>query len=156
MAKKPLILLILILMTVSPALSSAQGEIQSDIPSAIVDTLAAEPPLSQADIDAYIKIMPELARLLSNPQSAEVLAASLNLSQIRFSYITAKVPLTMALVFGADPKELGLEDSLPQALRPSEAESRLVQDNLEALLKVADEANRALTEASPGGGPAAQ
>jgi hypothetical protein len=151
MAKKlPLLLLLtLALGTAWPAPSSAQEEVHSDIPRAVIETLAEEPPLGQADIDAYIKIMPETNRLLGDPQSAEPLAASLNLSQIRFSYIVVKVPLAMALAYGADPKALGL-DSLPQALHPSDAELRLVKDNLEALVTAAEEANRAMTEALPG------
>jgi len=149
MIKKPLTFLVLILAATWPSLSAAQEEVRSDIPPAVIETLASEPPLGQADVDAYVKIMPELSRILSDPQSAEQLAASLNLSQIRFSYIVAKVPLTMALASGADPKALGF-DSLPQALRPSNAELRLVKENLDDLLKAADEANRALTEASPG------
>ena len=148
MVKKLLTFLVLILGVTSPALSSAQGEAHSDIPPAVIDTLAEEPPLGQADVDAYIKIMPELPKLLSDPQGAEQLAASLNLSQIRFSYIVAKVPLAMALSSGADPKALGL-DSLPQALRPSGSELSLVKDNLKALLEAAEKATQTL-EAWPG------
>ena len=149
MAKKLLFLMLLALGAALAALSSAQEEVHSDIPQAVIETLDAEPPLGQADVDAYIKIMPEMTKLLSDPQSAEHLAASLNLSQIRFSYIVAKVPLTMALASGADPKALGL-DSLPKALHPSDQELRLVKDNLEKLITAAEEANRALTEALPG------
>ena len=149
MTKKILTLTLLILWMTSPALLSAQEEIHSDIPRAVIESLAEEAPLGQADVDAYIKIMPELTRLLSDPQSAEQLAASLNLSQIRFSYIVAKVPLTMALTSGADPKSLGL-DSLPKALHPSDQEMGLVKNNLEALIKAAEEANQALTESLPG------
>ena len=131
-----------------PGLSSAQEEAHSDIPPALIEALAGEPPLSQADMEAYLKITPELPKLLSDPQSAEQLAASLNLSQLRFSYIVVKVPLAMALASGADPKSLGL-DSLPRALRPSDRELSLVKDNLKALLEAAEEANRAF-EAWPG------
>ncbi|MDR2726032.1 MAG: hypothetical protein LBC90_08270 [Candidatus Adiutrix sp.] len=148
MVKKLLTFLILFLGVTSPALSSAQENAHSDIPPAVVETLAEEPPLGQADVDAYIKIMSELPRILSDPQSAEQLAASLNLSQIRFSYIVAKVPLAMALASGADPKALGL-DSLPQALRPSDNELSLVKDNLKVLIEAAEEANRAF-ETWPG------
>jgi len=150
MAKNLLTLLVLILAATPPALSSAQGgEVHSGIPPAVIETLAQEPLLGQADLDAYIKIMPELTKLLSDPQSAEQLAASLNLSQIRFSYIVAKVPLAMALASGVDPKALGL-DSLPKELRPSDQELNLVKSNLGTLIKAAEEANRALTEALPG------
>jgi len=148
MVKKLLILLVLILGAAPPGLSPAQEEVHSDIPSAVIETLDKEPPLSQADVDAYIKIMPELPRLLSDPQGAEPLASGLNLSPLRFSYIVAKVPLTMALASGADPKSLGL-DSLPRALRPSDRELSLVKDNLKALMEAAEEANRAF-EALPG------
>jgi len=149
MAKKLLFFMVLALGAALAAFSSAQEEVHSDIPKAVIETLDAEPPLGQADVEAYIKIMPEMTKLLSDPQSAENLAASLNLSQIRFSYIVAKVPLTMALASGADPKALGL-DSLPKALHPSDKELALVKDNLEALITAAEETNRALTEALPG------
>jgi len=149
MVKKLLFFMFLALGAAWPGPAAAQEEVRSDIPQAVIESLDAEPPLGQADVEAYIKIMPEMTRLLSDPQSAEQLAASLNLSQIRFSYIVAKVPLTMALASGAEPKALGL-DSLPKALHPSEQELRLVKDNLEALIKAAEETNRALTEALPG------
>jgi len=149
MAKKLLFFMVLALGAALAPFSSAQEEVHSDIPQAVIETLDAEPPLGQADVDAYIKIMPEMTKLLSDPQSAESLAASLNLSQIRFSYIVAKVPLTMALASGADPKALGL-DSLPKALHPSDKELALVKGNLEALITAAEETNRALTEALPG------
>ena len=148
MTKKLTTLMLILLWAAQPALSWAQEEIHSDIPQAVVETLAGEAPLGQADIDAYIKIMPELTRLLNNPQNAEQLAASLNLSPIRFSYVVAKVPLAMALTSGADPKSLGL-DSLPKALHPSDGELGLVKKNLEALIKAAEEANQALSEALP-------
>ena len=148
MTKKIFIFLILALGAISPVLSWTQEK--TDIPSAVIDkSLAEEPPLSQADIDAYIKIMPEMSRLMGDPQSAGQLAAGLNLSQIRFSYIIIKVPLAMALASGVDPKLLGL-DSLPQALRPSDQELSLVKDNLEVLLEAAEETKRAL-----GSGPGA-
>ncbi|MDR2725536.1 MAG: hypothetical protein LBC90_05645 [Candidatus Adiutrix sp.] len=148
MTKKLLTFLFLILGATLPALSSAQEEAHSDIPPAVIETLAEEPPLGQADLEAYIKIIPELPKLLSDPQSAEQLAAGLNLSPIRFSYIVVKVPLVMALASGVDPKSLGL-DSLPQSLRPSDSELSLVKDNLETLIEAAEKANRAF-EAWPG------
>ena len=149
MLKNTMTFLVLFLVLTASAPLSAQERVHSDIPPAVAQALDREPPLSQADIDACIKIMPELTRLLSDPMSAEQVAAGLNLSQIRFSYIMAKVPLAMALASGADPKILGL-DSLPQALRPSQKELRLVKDNLDALSAAADEAGRVLTEAAPG------
>ena len=138
--------LILSLGAISPAL--AQESTRAPIPPALVSALDHEPPLNQADVDAYIRIIPEiipeLAKLFHDPQSAEQLAAGLNLSQIRFYYIMAKVPLTMALASGVDPKNLGL-DSLPKALSPSSRELRLVKNNLKALNEAAEEASRALS-----------
>jgi len=150
MMKKTLTFLVLILGAAQPVLVMAQEGVYSAIPPAVIEALGQEPPLGQADVDAYVKIMPELTRLLNDPQSAGPLAAGLNLSQLRFSYIMAKVPLTMALASGADPKTLGL-DSLPKVLHPSPKELRLVKNNLKILSAAADDASRALAEAGPRG-----
>lgn len=156
MRNKTLTALALFLLLAVPARVLAQGESREygDIPQAVVDSLAKEPPISQADVDAYIKIIPELPKLMSDPQSADGLAAAHQLSQVRFSYIMAKVPLTMAIAAGADPKALGLEE-LPTLLHPSAEELAVIKANLRALSEAAAEANRSLMHIAPGGAAAA-
>ena len=148
-------LFLLLMVTVSAGWSQIPATAQERvivIPPAVIKTLDQEPPLSQADIDAYVKIIPELLRLQSDSQSPEQLASklasSLNLSQLRFSYIMVKVPLTMLLASGGDPKSFGMDsralDSLLEALRPSDQELSLVKDNLETLVEAAGKANQSL------------
>ncbi|MDR3038630.1 MAG: hypothetical protein LBV21_05010 [Candidatus Adiutrix sp.] len=149
MPQKILTGLILTLMAATPIFAQSAPSDHGDIPQAVIETFALEPPISQADVDAYIKIIPELPKLMNDPQSAETIAAAHNLSPVRFSYIMAKVPLTMAIAAGADPKTLGLE-ALPKVLHPTAPELAVVRTNLEALSATAAEAYKALAETAPG------
>lgn len=111
------------------------------------DMLAAlekEKELTQADIDGYIKTMPEIGKAMGtlspadqqNPEAVknamEGVAKASGLTEIRFAYISAKVGYGMMLASGVDAKAMGM-DNVPKAITPTEAEVALVKKNLDKL-----------------------
>lgn len=110
-----------------------------DLPQEIAAALALEPPLSQADVDIYLKILPELPTIMADPSSLSRIVTAHDLSQTRFSYIMAKVPLTLVLIDGTSPEELGL-NTLPSVLHPTESEKAVIAQNREKLHQASNEA----------------
>ncbi|KXS56371.1 MAG: hypothetical protein AMR96_03050 [Candidatus Adiutrix intracellularis] len=112
---------------------------KTELPQEIATALALEPPLSQVDVDIYLKILPELPTIMADPSSLSRIATAHDLSQTRFSYIMAKVPLTLVLIDGTSPEELGL-NALPPVLHPTESEKAVVAQNREKLHQASNEA----------------
>lgn len=131
MLKKTLLTLSMALVLAFVATSSfAQMPGAGQIPPEMVEAFAKEKPLTQADVDAYIKMMPELAKAGGNPEAATKVYKDAGLSEIRFSYIMTKVSLGMSLGMGMTAEQLGLGD-MPEAILPNKEEIELVKKNQE-------------------------
>lgn len=108
------------------------------LPADIAAAMEKEKPLAQADIDAYLKILPKMGAVAQDPAAVAKLYEGAGLSEVRFSYISAKVGLGMALAAGATAQQLNMEQ-MPEVLRPTDEEVALVKKNLSALQKAAME-----------------
>jgi len=132
---------LMLALTAFPALAQVPGA--SSIPPEVLQALKDEKPLSQADIDAYIKIMPEMPKTMSDPAALVKAYEAAGLSEVRFSYIVSKISLGQAMLMGATAEQLNL-NQLPEALRPTEAETALIKNNMDALNKAAMEMTQAM------------
>lgn len=124
-------LLPVLALTLALALSAAPVFAQDEKPDEAFTTeelaaLAKEPPLSQADIDIFIKIAEA-----SDADSDKVVADS-GLSEARMALVLTKVSLGMMIASGV-PSEMILTDEVPKVLQPSAAEIDLIKSNLDKL-----------------------
>jgi len=128
MFKKLLLVLTLVLaLTLAAAPAFAQvGEADEAFTVEELALLAKEPPLSQADIDIFMKIaeVPET--------ESEKAVAESGLSETRMALVLTKVSLGMMIASGV-PSEMILTDEVPKVLQPSEAEIELIKNNLDKL-----------------------
>lgn len=108
------------------------------------EDFSGEPPLSQADLDGYVYLLPRLlGRAAQDPETAAALLAEAGLSRRRAAYVGAKVAVTQAMVAGAlDPGSLAQKE-IPAHLHPSAEELSLVQKNLTSLIQAQQTARRA-------------
>lgn len=127
-----------LVLALAPAVSFAQAPAATFTPEAEA-ALAKEPPLTQADVDGYIKLLPKITAAAANPAAAAELYKEVGWTEIHFSYVMAKLGFAQALAMGMPAEALQM-DKIPQALRPSEAEVTLVKNNLPALQKAAADA----------------
>lgn len=121
----------------TPALALAQMPIGT-LPPEMAEALAKEKPLAQADIDVYLKILPQMGSVMQDAAAVVKLYEGAGLGEVRFNYIAAKVGLGMALAAGATPQQLNL-DQMPEVLRPTDAEVALVKKNQTELQKASRE-----------------
>lgn len=139
MFKKTFLTAALILgLAFSSSMALAQVAPMGALPPEMVTALEKEKPLAQADIDAYLKVLPKMGQVAADPTAAAKLYQDAGMTEIRFSYVAAKVGLGMALASGATPQQLNL-DQMPAVLKPSDAEVELVKKNLDKLQKAAME-----------------
>lgn len=126
-AKSFLSLSLGLVLALAPALSFAQAfhNITFYLYQEMEAELAKEPPLTQADVDGYIKIL----------SSVDKKAGDAGWTESHFRYVAAKVHLAQGLAQGATAEALRW-DQFPPATRPGEAETALVKNNLPALRKV--------------------
>jgi hypothetical protein len=106
--------------------------------------MASEGPLTQADLDAYVYILPKMAgQAGQDPQAAALLLRETGLTRRRAAYIGAKIAVTQALASGLLSTGQLHDDQAPLYLQPSTAELTLVNDNLASLLKAQEAARQA-------------
>lgn len=128
------VLSLVLLLSAVPAL--AQSEASDEISPEIIAALKNEPPLTQADIDTFIKIMPEMSKAAEkDPAQAVKIYEKAGLTENRFGLIFSKVTLGMFVASGIPKETLTSGQDVPEVLVPSDAEIELIKKNLEALEK---------------------
>lgn len=109
------------------------------IPQEMLDQFAKEPPFTQADIDAYIKLVPELAKNQANPQAMQEIVEKSSLGANRLGLLGMKLGLGMMIAqVGADnPMVQEQMKQYPEVVRPTPAEVELIKKNLQPLMQAA-------------------
>ncbi len=138
------LLVLTLIISAATVLAQMAPNAAAAIPPEVLEALAKEPPLTQADVEAYLKIMPEMPKAMNDPSILIKAYEGAGLTEVRFSYVVSKIALAQAMSMGASAEQLGL-DRLPEVLRPTEADRELVNKNKEALGKAAEEMTRAMS-----------
>jgi len=132
---------LLALLLLSPPLFSADNDDQYTPPAVSAEAAAAlakEPPLTQTDVDTYLRIWPKLALMQEDDTAVDSLLKDAGWSRYRATYVINKILFAQPLAQGADPllvKALGL----PPSLYPSDADVALVKKNLDAITRIQGE-----------------
>lgn len=134
MLKKIVVSLTLALvLALGASASFAQAPDPGQLPPEAIKEMEKEGPLTQADIDAYMKIFPQMAKGMASAEEFEKVVADSGLSQTRLGLVMAKVGLGQALAMGATTEQLNLS-AVPEVMRPSDAEVELVKNNMDKLM----------------------
>ena len=118
------------LWAVGPVAAQAPSSV-SAVPPEMLELLKKEPPLAQADVDNYLKIVPQLIQI-KDPADLTKLYADSGLTETRLHLITAKITMGLALASGITAQQLNL-DQVPEPLRPTDQEVELVKKNQEKI-----------------------
>ena len=97
---------------------------------------AKEKPITQADIDTFIKIGPQMVQASQSNDiaAAEKIIKDAGWSEIRGSYVTAKISNAYAMNANPEFAQMIMEAAgMPQILLPSPAELKLVADSMDEL-----------------------
>ena len=98
--------------------------------------LAKEPPLAQADVDAFIAYGPALIKAfnLNDAQTAETVLNRTGWSKTRSSYVISKISYGYAVAIQPRAAKTMLESAgIPAVLMPSATELELIKQNMPAL-----------------------
>ena len=114
------------------AAPSAQAQIFSNEEEAKA-AFTNEKPLTQADIETFIKIAPQVFAN-DDPKEASKIFKTAGITDSRGAYIMTKVSLSM-MQLEADENSAGIINAVPEPMRPSTEEMALVKKNQEALNK---------------------
>lgn len=113
---------------------------QTATDAALIEAVfSKEPPLTQQDINTFIKIGPEMIKAASANDVGAATAAlqKANWTEARGSYVTAKVSNAYAMNLNPEMAKSMLESAgMPSILLPTPAELELVKNNMDKLDKV--------------------
>ncbi|UQZ89032.1 hypothetical protein C4J81_07395 [Deltaproteobacteria bacterium Smac51] len=101
-------------------------------------------PLTQADIDAYVEVLPRLTpEVTRDAPRANKLLIDAKISKKRLVYVGAKVAIAQAMAIGAMNAQQLTDNNVPLYLHPSPEEIALVTTNLHSLSLAQETARRA-------------
>jgi len=133
------VLALIVMFTAVPA--SAQPGGADEITPEIIEALKKEPPLTQADIDTFIKIMPEMSQAAAkDPAVAVKIYQEAGLTENRFGLIFSRVTLGLLIASGIPRETLLSGQDVPEVLMPGDSELDLISRNMEALGQVFESA----------------
>ena len=121
-----------LILALGASTSFAQMPGMGQIPPEALEELKKEPPLAQADIDAYLKLMPKLMKGVASEDEFNKLLTEVGLSQTRFAMATSKISLAQALALGATLDQFNAAQ-LPDEMKPTDADVALVKKNSDKL-----------------------
>lgn len=105
---------------------------------------ADEGPLTQADLDAYVYLLPKMAEVKGGtPEEMAIVLRESGLTRRRAAYVVTKVFLAQSLAQGLSSPDQMIEENVPLYLRPSTEEITLVNNNLTSLFQAQSAARRA-------------
>ncbi|MDR2142357.1 MAG: hypothetical protein LBR11_11325 [Deltaproteobacteria bacterium] len=120
------------------AFSSSLLAQEIDLDSVTDEQMSKEAPLTQADIDLYIKFSEysqEMFKKLETDPQLDIKQALVNfvkannLTPVRMKFITLKIPYIILIVTNKMPENPELSH-----LKPTESEKTIVQDNMTKIL----------------------
>ena len=98
------------------------------------DPYAGQAAISQADIDNYVKIYPELAAVAADPAKLTDVYAQAGWDQMRGSYVIAKINTAYTMLKAPDQAD-AMTAQLPESMKPTKDELDLVKKNEGAIDK---------------------
>ena len=127
------------LMALFLACGAVQAGDQDAAVAAAMAQMANEPALTQADIDAFVKIIPNVEEAMEDPQSAIKLYQDNNIEPQRFGVISSKITIGLMLDQGITREQLESSGQVPAFMIPNEAELALIKKNEAVLMDVLEE-----------------
>jgi len=137
MIKKTITALTLALMlTLGATFAFAQMPDFGQISPESLKELEKEAAMTQADVDAYIKILPNLGKAMSDPNAMAAMVKESGLSEARLGMVMTKVSLAQALAMGMTMEQLNSSlnaGQIPEVMKPTDADVALVKNNMEKI-----------------------
>ena len=118
---------------------SAAPIAMAQMPANEAEALAAfakEGPLTQKDIDNYLKVLPKAQEMSADQTKAAAILKDAGFTEIRGAYVGAKVGIAMMMAQLGDQADAMLaQQQVPDVLKPSKEEVDLVGKNLDKIQK---------------------
>ncbi len=125
---------VMVILAAPLALAQAPGGLPPEVEAA----WKKEPALTQADIDTYIKVIPDMAEAMKDQSKAPAVVKKSGLTETRFAYVFTKIGIAQALA--ADINDRSQLDQLPAIIRPTETELGLINKTLNAISEAQEKA----------------
>ena len=117
------------------AFAGAPTEAQEQAIAAEMAKMANEPPLTQADIDTFMKMLPKVEEVGNDPEAIFKLYQDNGVSPQRFAMIGTKMTVGMMMAQGVTREQVAASGQFLDFMIPSDDEIAIVKNNMEAILK---------------------
>jgi hypothetical protein len=117
------------------AADAAADAQQEQAIAAAMAAMANQPPLTQADIDAFIELSPKMAAAANDQAAVLKLVQESGIAPERLGLISTKISIGFALAQGMTREQMSANGQVPEFMFPSDAETALIKENTNAIMQ---------------------
>lgn len=121
------------------AFAASEAELQQQAIAEAMAAMANEPPITQADIDAFLTMAPQADAVMNDPVATVKLYQDNNMTPQRFGVIGGKISIGILLSQGITKEQLASFGQFPDYMVPNDAEQALIDKNIDTIMAVMDE-----------------
>lgn len=121
----------------SEAVENVEAAVEADAAVDLADPFANQAPITQADVDAYIKAIPQITASMGDEAKLREIYEEAGWDEWRGAYVLSKVGTAYAISAAPEQAEMMI-GQLPASLKPS-------QDEIDLVAKAQDEITKAIT-----------
>ncbi|MCD7907252.1 MAG: hypothetical protein LUH04_06145 [Clostridium sp.] len=115
--------------------AGTEAETQAEAMAQAMAMLGNQPPMTQADIDSYIVMAPQIVNMANDPNAVMKLYQDNNVSPERFAVVSTKVAIGVSMGQGVTREMVAASGQVPEFMMPDATEEDLIKANMDALLK---------------------
>ncbi len=135
MLRKSVVALVCAFALVCGSVFAGESATEADMMAEAMALLSNQPAMTQADIDAYLQMAPQIVSLANNPMAVMQLYQDNNIDPQRFAVVSTKIAIGVSIGQGVTREQINESEQIPEFMMPNDDEMKLINTNMAALLK---------------------
>lgn len=128
-----------VLLACGGAFAGTEAEAQEQAIAAAMEAMANEPPLSQADIDAFLNMAPKVEEVMNDQEAVLKLYRDNNVTPQRFGLVSTRISVGLLMsAQGLTREQLAASGQFLDFMLPNDEEVALIAKNMDAIMKALD------------------
>ncbi len=135
MFRKYFVALVCAFALVCGSVFAGESMTEADMMAEAMAMLSNQPAMTQADIDAYLQMAPQIVNAANDPMAVMKLYQDNNIDPQRFAVVSTKIAIGVSMGQGVTLEQINSSGQVPEFMIPTDDEMQLINTNMAALLK---------------------
>lgn len=116
--------------------AGTDAELEEQAMAEAMAAMANEPPLTQADIDAFLTMAPQVEEVMNDQDAILKLYQDNNMNPQRFGFVGGRISIGILMAQGITREQLEAVGQFPEFMFPNADEVALINQNLDEIVAI--------------------